>query len=160
VIWGSDGNHREDRGHRLQSANGLWQKLRLNAFPRPGNLERARRQWDQALTHSWEPEEPGECVTKCFYAYENAVVAAATALGAKWTKKHYEKAELAKKLFEENKLKNNVSDRLARLNELRKDVSYDEPGPELAETDLEDLVSDLENFLDEVDELISNIEES
>jgi hypothetical protein len=124
------------------------------------HLGRARKQWDQAVTDSWEPQEPGECVTKCFYAYENAVVAAATALGAKWTKKHYEKAELAKKLFQENKLKTDVSDLLGRLNELRKDVSYDEPGPELGETNLEDLVSDLETFLDDVAELISNLEES
>jgi hypothetical protein len=46
-----------------------------------------------------------------------------------------------------------------KLNELRKDVSYGDPGEELSEVDLEDLVSDLELFLDEVDELTRNIEE-
>jgi hypothetical protein len=48
-------------------------------------------------------------VTKCFYAYENALVAAATALGTVWTKKHYEKSALAKRLFEQNKLKTDIN---------------------------------------------------
>jgi len=99
-------------------------------------------------------------VTKCFYAYENALVAAATALGVPWTKKHYEKAELAKRLFEDNKLKTDISDRLVQLNELRKDVSYGDPGEELSNVDLEDVVSDLEGFLDEVDEVVRTVEEA
>jgi len=123
------------------------------------HLVRARDQWDRAATDSWEPADPAECVTKCFYSYENALVAAATALGIAWTKKHYEKAVLAKKLFEDNKLKTDVSDRLVKLNELRKDVSYGDPGEELSEIDLEGLVSDLELFLDEVSELVSSLEE-
>lgn len=123
------------------------------------HLARAREQWDSAMVDSWEPAEPADCVTKCFYSYENALVAAATALGRGWTKKHYEKAALAKKLFDENKLKTDVSDQLVTLNELRKDVSYGEPGEELSRTDLEDLVSQLERFLDEVAELIANLEE-
>jgi uncharacterized protein (UPF0332 family) len=123
------------------------------------HLARARDQWDRAAVDSWEPKEPAECVTKCFYSYENALVAAATALGAAWTKKHYEKAALAKKLFEENKLKTDVSERLGELNELRKDVSYGEPGEELTEVDLEELVTDLERFLDEVSELVTSLEE-
>ncbi len=122
------------------------------------HLARGRDQWDRAAVDSWEPADPAECVTKCFYAYENAVVAAATALGAAWTKKHYEKAALAKKLFEQNKLKTDVSDRLVKLNELRKDVSYGDPGEQLLDIDLEDLVSELERFLDEVDELVTGVE--
>ena len=98
-------------------------------------------------------------MTKCFYAYENALVAAATALGAAWTKKHYEKAGLAKSLFEQNKIKTDISDLLVSLNEQRKDVSYGDPGEELSEVDLEDLVSQLEQFLDEVGELVANLEE-
>jgi uncharacterized protein (UPF0332 family) len=123
------------------------------------HLARARDQFDRASVDSWEPADPAECVTKCFYSYENALVAAATALGTAWTKKHYEKAALAKKLFEQNKLKTDVSDRLVKLNELRKDVSYGDPGEELSEVDLEDLVSELEGFLDEVRELVTNLEE-
>lgn len=122
------------------------------------HLARARDQWDRAAVDSWEPVDPAECVTKCFYAYENAVVAAATALGTAWTKKHYEKAALAKKLFEQNKLKTDVSDRLVELNELRKDVSYGDPGEQLVDVGLENLVSELERFLDEVNELVSSAE--
>ena len=98
-------------------------------------------------------------MTKCFYSYENSLVAAATALGTPWTKKHYEKAALAKRLFEENRLKTDISDLLVRLNELRKDVSYGDPGEQLSEVDLEDLVSGLELFIDEVDELVTSLEE-
>jgi hypothetical protein len=46
-----------------------------------------------------------------------------------------------------------------RLNELRKDVSYGDPGEDLSEVDLEDLVSHLELFLDEVGELVVSLEE-
>ena len=123
------------------------------------HLGRAQKQWDQAAVDSWEPTEPAECVTKCFYAYENALVAAATALGARWTKNHHEKANLARKLFDENKLKTDVSDLLRDLNDLRKDVSYGEPGKDLADMNLEEIVSNLETFLGEVDDLITGIEE-
>jgi hypothetical protein len=45
------------------------------------------------------------------------------------------------------------------LNELRKDVSYGDPGEELSEVELEGLVSGLELFLDEVGELVTSLEE-
>lgn len=122
------------------------------------HLVRARDQWNSATVDAWEPEEPADCVTKCFYSYENALVAAATALGVAWTKKHYEKADLAKKLYKENKLKTDISASLVKLNDLRKDVSYGEPGEKLSEINLEDLVSQLEHFIEEVDELISDVE--
>ena len=41
------------------------------------HLTLATRQWDDAYTASWEPTEPADCVSDCFYAFENAVVAAA-----------------------------------------------------------------------------------
>jgi len=120
------------------------------------HLARAKIQWDEACTHSWEPAEPADCVSKCFYSYENALVAVAVALGYQWTKKHYEKAALAARLFKERHLKTDISGRLVELNELRKDVSYGEPGEELKKMSLEDLVSDLESFLDEVESMISS----
>ena len=43
-------------------------------------LKKARGQADDAAVDSWEPTEPAECVSKCFYAFENALTAAATAL--------------------------------------------------------------------------------
>jgi|SRR5437588_4377722 len=121
-------------------------------------MKRARDQWDRAAVASWEPVEAAECVTNCFYALENAVIAAAVAAGLPGTKKHWEKEELAEQLVREGKLKTDVSDRLNELNSARKDVQYGSPGESLAEIDLEDLVSEVESFLDEVDALIEEIE--
>jgi hypothetical protein len=123
------------------------------------HLARARDQWEGAVSDSWAPEEPADCVTKCFYSYENALVAAATALGTTWTKKHYEKADLAKRLFTQHKLKIDISRTLVELNELRKDVSYGDPGEALSDVDLEDLVTQLERFLNEVGELVESLGE-
>ncbi|HEV7219707.1 MAG TPA: hypothetical protein VGN39_12595 [Terriglobales bacterium] len=47
---------------------------------------------------------------------------------------------------------------LVKLNELRKDVSYGDPGEELSEVDLEDLVYELELFLNEVGKLVMSLE--
>jgi len=121
-------------------------------------LKRAREQWDRAAVASWEPVEAAECVTGCFYALENAVIAAALAAGLKGTTKHWEKEELAEQLVRDGKLKTDISDRLNELNSARKDVQYGAPGESLAEIDLEELVSEVESFLDEVDDLVEDIE--
>ena len=123
-------------------------------------LKLATKQCDDAWTASWEPPDPAECVSKCFYAFENAVVAAATVLGRKWKKDHRKKANLAATLFSEGKLTTNIRDLLFNLNDVRKDISYDEPGSTLAEIDLDDLVSDLEDYLRQVESLIDDVEGS
>ena len=123
-------------------------------------LQLATKQFDDACTASWEPPDPAECVSKCFYAFENAVVAAATALSKKWEKDHRKKAILADTLFREGKLITNIRDLLFDLNDVRKDISYDEPGSTLAEFDLDDLVSDLEDYLGQVESLIDDVEGS
>jgi hypothetical protein len=123
------------------------------------HLKLAFNQWDQAAIHSWEPSEPAQCVTLVFYAYENAVVAAAEAVGHKWKKTHPSKAEVAGDLVKQKKLKTNVADRLERLNTLRKDVSYGEPGEDLSRVNLEAVVGELENFVQEVEDLISDLED-
>jgi uncharacterized protein (UPF0332 family) len=117
-------------------------------------LDTAKEQWEQAAVHSWEPAEPAECVTKCFYAFENALTAAMLALGRKPTTKHYEKAAIAAELATSGSLKTDISDRLSELNDLRKDVQYGEPGQALANADLEDILSELEAFLSEVEDLV------
>lgn len=126
------------------------------------HLTLATRQWDNACTASWEPTEPADCVSDCFYAFENAVVAAATALGIAWEKNHGKKAELAARLvnYGRGKLTKNIRDLLVELNNVRKDISYGEPGPELAEINLGDQVSELEDYLSQVESLIDDIEES
>ena len=119
-------------------------------------LKTAKEQWNQAGVHSWEPAEPAECITKCFYAFENALTAAALACGEKITTKHYEKANLASKLVKLKVLKTDISDRLVELNDLRKDVQYGEPGHALANADLDEIMGELEEFLEDVEQVVQN----
>ena len=123
-------------------------------------LERAKEQLGRAQVAWWEPAEPADCVTNAFYAYENALTAAVVAVGMKPTKQHYEKSVLAKRLFQENRLKTDVSDLLKTLNEVRKDVQYGESGDQLRQVDLEELVTELETFVGEVEALLDEVEES
>lgn len=118
----------------------------------------ATGQLDEAQSAWWEPAEPAKCITNTFYAYENAVTVAMLVAGRRRTRKHYEKAEIAKKLVEGKILATDVSDRLINLNEVRKDVQYGEPGFEMRQMDLEDLVAQLESFMEEVRALLDNQE--
>lgn len=122
------------------------------------HLELAKDQWDDAATDSWEPTDAAGCVTKCFYAFENAVVAAAEALGMSWKKTHPDKVTIAAELAAQKKVSVDITTRLVELNTLRKDVSYGEPGQDLAAVDLEDLVTELETYLNEVEAIIDDVE--
>jgi hypothetical protein len=135
-------------------------KGRANLEAAHAHIQRAREQWERAAVDSWEPADPAGCVTFAFYAFENAVVAAAEAVGARWEKKHPFKAELAERLAANRVLTTDVSERLRWLNNVRKDVAYGEPGAELGGVDLEELVSDLEGFIGEVEEVIVTTEEA
>jgi uncharacterized protein (UPF0332 family) len=117
----------------------------------------AKKQFEKASVHSWEPSDPAQCVTMAFYSYENALVAAAVGLAYEWQHTHHSKVEVAKKLAKDGKLKTDIGARLAKLNRLRKDVSYGEPGMELSEVSLEDLMGELESFIDEIDDLLSSL---
>jgi HEPN domain-containing protein len=119
-------------------------------------FERAKAQYDKAAVDAWEPAEPDNAVMWAFYAYENAVIAVAELKGIPWEKNHAKKATLARELHATAVLRTDVSDRLRELNEMRKDVAYDEPGPELRELSLEKLIADLEAFIDEVEGLIES----
>jgi uncharacterized protein (UPF0332 family) len=115
------------------------------------------KQLHKASVHSWEPSDPAQCVTMAFYSYENAVVAAAIALGYEWQATHPSKVDVAHRLVKEGKVKTDIGERLTDLNRLRKDVSYGDPGDELNDVDLEDVVAELEAFIDEVGELLSSL---
>jgi hypothetical protein len=117
-------------------------------------LRRARDQLARVQNAAWEPPDPAEAVMWAFYAYENAVVAAAEASGTAWTKNHYEKADLAEQMHSRGILDTNVKDTLLTLNGLRKDVAYGQSGPDLEQTDLEDLATELERFIEEVERAI------
>ena len=128
------------------------------------SIQEAQKQLDTAKKHvervqiaSFEStdEDREEGVTWAFYAYENCVVAIAEALDRSWKKIHKQKAELARKLHEEGIVSRDIKGTLEELNELRKDVQYGQPGPDLMELDLEDLASELEAFIDEVEQVIA-----
>ncbi len=123
-------------------------------------LTLATKQCDEACITAWEPTDPAECVSKCFYAFENAVVAASMALGIPWEKNHRKKANLAAELFGAGKLTKNIRELLVKLNDVRKDISYGEAGPTLADINLDDLLSDLEDYLSQVESLINEVEVS
>jgi len=123
-------------------------------------LKRAQSQLERVQTAWIDPPDPVEAVTFAFYGYENGVVAVAEAKNIRWTKSHYEKADLAARLFRDGILSVDVEDRLRQLNTVRKDVAYGEPGPELEQMDLEDLAIELEQFLDEVERIIDAAEEN
>ena len=91
---------------------------------------------ERAQTDSWDPSDSASCITNSFYAYENLVVAVAEAHNIVWVKNHYRKADLAKELAEKKLVTRDLHDELLRLNDLRKDVSYGEPGSELRDEDL------------------------
>jgi len=122
------------------------------------HLDLAKRQWERASTDWWPPADPASCVTNAFYAYENLIVAAAEAKGRVWVPDHLKKAELASALAHEGILTRDVQDTILRLNNLRKDVSYGEPGDQLASADLEDIVADLGSFCEEVEQIIEDLE--
>ena len=119
------------------------------------HLDLAKKQWDDASVDSWEPEEPESCVSTVFYAYENLIVAVAEANGIGWKRNHYDKAELAATLAKQGKLKKNIRDLMLHLNDVRKDISYGEPGSDLQNEDLYELVTDLEHMIDDVEEIVS-----
>ena len=111
----------------------------------------AKEQLDRA-NGSWggTNDEPENVIMWCFYALENAVVAAAEATGWKWKRTHHDKVELAKKLHSKGIVNLDVSGLLTTLNEARKDVAYGEPGSMLREIDLEDMLSQVEEFMEQV----------
>lgn len=120
------------------------------------HLKLAKKQLERVQTAIWDPQDAEEAVTWAFYAYENAVVAIAEKLGMPWLKTHPSKVEVAGKVHAQGKLSVDAGPQIERLNELRKDVQYGEPGPELEAVDLEDLAIDLENFIDEVESVINS----
>jgi uncharacterized protein YutE (UPF0331/DUF86 family) len=123
------------------------------------HLDLARKQWERAASDWWEPSDPASCVTNVFYAYENLIVAVAEVHGRKWERNHYRKAELAAELAKDGLIGKDLSNLVLKLNDLRKDVSYGEPGDELVDAELEEYVSELEEVIEEVKSIVDAAEE-
>ena len=116
------------------------------------HIARAERQWERVAlaTRVVDDEDPESAVTWAFYAYENCVTALAELHGRSWAKNHGKKVQLARRLYADGLIPRDVGDELEQLNDLRKNVAYDEPGPELDSHDLEALSSGLDAFIKEV----------
>ena len=119
------------------------------------HIEIAQRHLDRVQGASLDVDpDPELAVTFAFYAYECCVVAVAEFYSRRWTTNHGRKAQLAGELHAEGLVSRDIEGELQRLNELRKDVAYDQPGPELHELNLADLAAELETFIDEVELLV------
>ena len=115
------------------------------------HLSTAQKHLERVQNEAYGDGDPEEAVTWAFYAYENCVSALAETRGRSWTHNHVQKADLARAFHAEQLVSQDVGDLLEKLNRLRKDVEYGEPGSDLLEIDLEDLSSKLENYIDEVE---------
>ena len=105
-----------------------------------------------------EYPDPENAVVWAFYAYENCVITLAEMHEQSWSKTHHDKARLARTFYAEGLISRDIGDELEELNRLRKDVAYDEPGRELDDRNLEMLASQLEDFIDEIESRMDNLE--
>ena len=118
-------------------------------------IGRAKRQLDRVQSAAWV-SDPEYAVTWAFYAYENCVTALAEFHELTWARNHPRKAQLARRLHSDGLISRDIGDELEKLNGLRKDVAYEEPGPELREVDLEELAGELEEFITELESRIGS----
>ncbi|MBF0458234.1 MAG: hypothetical protein HQK99_10105 [Nitrospirae bacterium] len=84
-------------------------------------LEKAKVHMKRAMA-ACNDEDIEVAVTWAFYAYENAVVAAAERFGINWKKNHFSKAQAARELHNKKYLSIDVGDKIEEFNALRKDV--------------------------------------
>jgi hypothetical protein len=114
-------------------------------------LTLARRHLERVLS-AWDaPTDWDDLSLYGFYCLENAVEAAAKHLGIPSSRKHWEKADLAKELHEKHGLPD-VESLLRDLNEARKAAAYgDVEAPEL---DAEDIAMQIETYVEAVEELL------
>jgi hypothetical protein len=122
------------------------------------SLNKAKVHMNRAL-NACNSNDIEVAVTWAFYAYENAIVAAAERFGINWKKNHFSKAQAARELYNRKHLSVDVGDKIAEFNTLRKDVQYGEHGPDLLSVNLQDLASELENFISDVEKVIENSDE-
>lgn len=102
------------------------------------HLDRVQAAWD-------EPTDWVDLTLYGFYCLENAIVAAAQALGWPIKHTHPAKAEAARRLHVEHGLPD-VSELLAKLNEARKAAAYGDV--ELPDLSAEEVAVALEQYVD------------
>ena len=118
----------------------------------------AKRHLKRVLDAATEQaEDPEIAVTFGFYAYECGIVALAELHGRMWSKNHSRKAQLARDFYADGTVSRDIDGDLEVLNDLRKDVAYNEPGPELYQMDLKALAHGLERFVGEIESQVVSL---
>lgn len=108
------------------------------------NLERVQSAWD-------DPTDWDDLSLYGFYCLEAGVEAAAAHVGAKTSRKHWEKADVARELHKNNGLPD-IEQLVRDLNDARKSAAYgDIPAPNL---NAEDVASKIETYVDAVSVLV------
>jgi len=112
-------------------------------------LERAKRQYNKAQDRS---DDPDQVFVWCFYALENAVVAAAMYADEEFQKNHWTKAHAARRLSREQGL-TDVLGLLTDLNDARKGTAYGDV--EEPEIEPEDVLTEVGSYIEEVEKLLT-----
>jgi hypothetical protein len=114
-------------------------------------LQLARRHLERVRAARDAPTDWDDLSLYGFFCLEAALEAAALLFGMTTSKKHWEKADIATELHKKRGLPD-IDQLLRDLNEARKAAAYgDVPAPPL---DAEDVVSDIEQYVDAVARLI------
>ena len=114
----------------------------------PDKIELAREQLARVQVAWFDPVDWSDLSLYAFYAVENAVVAAADAVGLAWAQTHPSKVQAAGQLHEQFGLPD-VSSLLVELNDLRKATAYGEAQPSHS-LSAEDIAIDVERFVEAV----------
>lgn len=112
-------------------------------------LELAKEQYQKADDHS---DDPDQVFVWCFYALENAVVAAATHADEEFQRNHWTKAQAARRLSRDQGM-TDVSDLLTDLNDARKGTAYGDV--EVPDIKPEHVLAEVRRYIEEVQKLLS-----
>jgi hypothetical protein len=114
------------------------------------HLERVRSAWE-------DPTNWDDLSLYGFYCLEAAVEAAAVHVGMKTSKKHWEKADVARELHEKQGLPD-IERLLRDLNDARKSAAYgDIPAPDLH---AEDVAREIEVYVDAVADVVERTDDN
>ena len=117
-------------------------------------LSLARRHLNRVRLAGFDAQDIDDLSLYGFYCLEAAVEAAALHVGMKTTKRHWEKANLARELHMRHGIPD-VADLLRDLNDARKAVAYgDIEAPDL---DGEDVANEIEGYVEAVEELVGTV---
>ena len=117
-------------------------------------LNLARRHLNRVRLAGSDTQDVDDLSLYGFYCLEAAVEAAALHVGMKTTKRHWEKANVARELHRRYGIPD-VSNLLRDLNDARKAVAYgDVEAPDL---DGEDVANEIEGYIEAVEELVGTV---